>query len=236
MSYINEALRKAQQERDGRYGLFAKAIAPLPEGRRPGRRRVLRGLTAPLAGGVAALLLALPVLNPDFLATRRDTPLPAAAPPPATEAVPPPAAPIPAAAEATVPSAEVGQWQRQALAAQRRGNLRQAESLYRRVLLADPERVEALNNLGVLYMQRKKRDAAIAMFSKAIVVKKDYVDPYYNLACLYAQSREIDEGLWYLKAAVTLHGEARAWAEKDGDLKVLVATDAFKKFMKEREK
>ncbi len=77
-----------------------------------------------------------------------------------------------------------------------------AEALYQRVLALDPGHVRALNNLGVIWMEQRKREAAIALFSRAIILKKDYVDPYYNLACLYARANEIDESLWYLKVAM----------------------------------
>jgi tetratricopeptide (TPR) repeat protein len=95
----------------------------------------------------------------------------------------------------------------------------------------DPHHVRALNNLGVISMGQKKRDRAIALLNKAIVLKRDYVDPYYNLACLYAQTREIDESLWYLNAAMGLNGEVITWAKKDADMQNVVASAAFKKMM-----
>ena len=52
MSYINDALRKAQRERDGRYGRFGGIITSGPE--RPGQPRKRR-----IAIGVAVLLLVL---------------------------------------------------------------------------------------------------------------------------------------------------------------------------------
>ena len=117
----------------------------------------------------------------------------------------------------------------EALAAQRRGDVPGAEALYRRVLALDPDHVRALNNLGVIRMEQKKREAAIALFSRAIILKKEYVDPYYNLACLYARANEIDESLWYLKVAVAINGDVKNWAEKDADMRNVVASPAFKK-------
>ena len=239
MSYINDALRKAQKEREGRYGIFEGFIAsPAGEGVRPGKRLARLGLMALLVGVVAVGLLAVRTLDPAFLAAWRPAPPPAVAesPAPRTVAESPavPAVAVPPAVQATAASREADERQREALAAQRKGALRQAEALYRQVLLLDPERVEALNNLGVLYLQQKKRDWAISMFSKAIVLKKDYVDPYYNLACMYAQAGEIDESLWYLKAALAIDAQVEQWAKKDADLKYLVTSDAFKKIREER--
>ncbi len=81
----------------------------------------------------------------------------------------------------------------EALTAQRRGDHKRAEDLYQQALMLDPGHVRALNNLGVLFMDQKKKREAVALFDRAIVLKKDYVDPYYNLACLYARMDEIDE-------------------------------------------
>lgn len=126
-------------------------------------------------------------------------------------------------------------WYQEALTAQRKRDLGRAKELYRKVLMLDPAHVKALNNLGVIYMAQKMRGKAIAAFSRAVVLKKDYVDPYYNLACLYAQTNEIDESLWYLKVAVTINGDVKNWAGKDADLKNVAASPAFKKMMEGRE-
>jgi hypothetical protein len=80
-------------------------------------------------------------------------------------------------------------------------------------------------------MGQKKRGKAIAVFGRAVVLKKDYVDPYYNLACLYAQTNEIDESLWYLKVAVAIDGGVINWVKKDADMKNVVASPEFKKIM-----
>jgi Tfp pilus assembly protein PilF len=131
------------------------------------------------------------------------------------------------------PEADV--WYKRALIAQRQGDLREARELYLKVLERDPENVKALNNLGVVHMGRKERDKAIAAFSRAVVLRKDYVDPYYNLACLYAQMNEIDESLWYLKVAMEIDGDVKHWVRKDADLKNVAKSPAFKKMMEGRE-
>jgi len=267
MSYINDALRKAQRERDGRYERFGDIIAPCPV--RPGQPRKRR-----LAIGAAITLLVL--IPAGLLLTvyalhqptpvKKGTPVPVAAGPPAAlqpatsqaegatamgEAVPAvkapagrqaekaavrtggkPVPPVAAASPGGTPvprEAEVRY--REALSAQRRGDFKGAEALYQRVLVLDPGHVRALNNLGVICLGQKKRERAIDLFSKAIALKKAYVDPYYNLACLYAQTNEIDESLWYLKVAMTINGDVKNWVEKDADMKNVLASPAFKKIM-----
>ena len=266
MSYINDALRKAQRERDGRYGRFGGIITSGPE--RPGQPRKRR-----LAVGVAVMLL---VLVPAGLILsvyimQQPSPVKKASPQPvvvgnpaafqpltpqaagnaAPEAVPAGATPGGSQVEKTAVSGEGAPaavqkgekpvlreaevWYKEALFAQRKGNLRGAKELYQKVLTLDPGHVKALNNLGVIYMGQKERGKAIAAFGRAVVLKKDYVDPYYNLACLYAQTNEIDESLWYLKVAMTINGDVKNWAGKDADLKNIVASPAFKKIMEGQE-
>ena len=266
MSYINDALRKAQRERDGRYERFGGIIASGAERPEQPRKRTL-------AVGAAVLLLVLVpaglilfvyIMQQPFPA-KKDAPRPvvvenAAAFQPLTPQAAGGAAPetVPAngmpggsqvektavpgeGAPATVPKSEKpvlreaeARYQ-EALIAQRKGDLRGAKELYQKALTLDPGHVKALNNLGVIYMGQKMRGKAIAAFSRAVVLKKDYVDPYYNLACLYAQTNEIDESLWYLKVAVTINGEVKNWAGKDADLKNIAASPAFKKMMEGRE-
>lgn len=248
MSYINDALRKAQRERDGRYERFGGIIASGSE--RPGqprKRRVAIGVAALLVLIPAGLFFAFYLLQPPSPVKKGTAPRPAAVssaasqsatPPTAGEAVPAgtvPKGPEPPAETTTVAASgkplrgEAELRYQEAFSAQRKGDLPKAEALYRRVLTLDPGDVRALNNLGVILMGQRKRERAIELFSKAIALKKDYVDPYYNLACLYAQTNEIDESIWYLKVAMTINGEVKNWAEKDADMKNVVASPAFKK-------
>jgi len=230
MSYINEALKRAQKDKDNRYERFGGVIASGPEGpKRPRKRRAIVGTAVALAILVSAVLLfavyglrqpsARPKGAPPPPATVAEKP----APTPTERAIRPPDEP-PVAREADVRYQE-------ALIAQRMGDLRQAEALYEKVLALDPGHVRTLNNLGVIYMGQKKRGKAIAVFGRAVVLKKDYVDPYYNLACLYAQTNEIDESLWYLKVAAAIDGGVINWVKKDADMKNVAASPEFKKIM-----
>jgi len=253
MSYINDALKKAQGERDSRYERFNGIIAPSPApSPRPRRKRFLAGGLAALAVvATAALLLTVYVRNPSPPSGKGSRPsLPAAvsassaavqtkAPqavaPAAGSSASPAAAPhavqaaTPQAEDKLSPEAEAGY--QAAVLAQRKRDLDKAETLYRKVLALAPGHVQSLNNLGVLYMGQKKRDRAISMFSRAIVLRKDYVDPYYNMACLHAQNNEIDESLWYLKAAVAINAGVKKWAESDADMRNVTKSPAFKKIM-----
>lgn len=233
MSYINDALRKAQNERDGRYSKWSAALPPVvDEPRRLPNRRVMAAMAVALLLLVTAGLLAVLYvrdrpsspdkgIRPPALAEERNAPSPGTG----SGAV---ATPQRGAAE---PGASAEQRYREALSAQRTGDHRRAEALYRQALAIEPGHVRALNNLGVLYMDAQKAEEAMAMFGKAIVLKRDYVDPYYNLACLYARKKEIDESLWYLKVAMTISDEVKNWVMKDADMENVVASPLFKKMM-----
>jgi tetratricopeptide (TPR) repeat protein len=231
MSYINDALKKAQKERDGRYERFGGIIDAGSEGPGlPRKRRLAIGAAVVslvlISGGVLWAVYCTRPSPP----VKKEVPAPVVAGSPAAQA-PPVSSEVSAPVKEAPAVREAETLFQEALAAQRRGDLKGAETLYRKVLLLAPDHVRALNNVGVLYMGQKKRNPAIAMFSRAIVLKKDYVDPYYNLACLYAQAKEIDESLWYLKVAMTINGDVKNWVEKDADMKNIAASPAFKKFM-----
>ncbi|OIP93888.1 MAG: hypothetical protein CO013_12355 [Syntrophobacterales bacterium CG_4_8_14_3_um_filter_58_8] len=230
MSYINDALRKSQKDKDNRYEPFGGVIVPgLEAANRPRKRQVIVGTTVALVILVSAVLLFAvyglqqPSARPKGASPPEATVAARPAPKAAERVIRPPAGP-PETREADVRYQE-------ALIAQRKGDLRRAEALYKKVLALDPGHVRALNNLGVIYMGQKKRGKAIAVFGRAVVLKKDYVDPYYNLACLYAQTNEIDESLWYLKVAAAIDGGVINWVKKDADMKNVVASPEFKKIM-----
>jgi tetratricopeptide (TPR) repeat protein len=266
MSYINDALRKAQRERDGRYERFGGIITSGPErSGQPGKRKLAVEVAVMFLVLIPAGLLLFvyvmqqpspvkkvplqPVVVGNSAAFQPLTPKEAGNASP--EAVPAGATPGGLQVEKTAVSGErapatvqkgekpvpreLEVWYKEALLAQRKGDLRGAEDLYEKVLTLDPGHVRALNNLGVIYMGQKKRGKAIAAFGRAVVLKKDYVDPYYNLACLYAQTNEIDESIWYLKVAMTINGDVKNWAGKDADMKNIVASPAFNKIMEGRE-
>ena len=79
----------------------------------------------------------------------------------------------------------------------------------------------ALNNLGVILINERNFPAARTRFEKAIRLKPGYIDPYYNLACFYALTNQPEEGLRYLKRAVSINPKVKGWALKDTDLEKL---------------
>ena len=111
----------------------------------------------------------------------------------------------------------------------RSGRYQEAKKLYEAVLGLDPGHVEALNNLGVIYIRDKDYLRAEENFEKAVLLKPSYSEPYYNLACLYSIRGEIDRSLAYLKKAAGLNGNVVDWARNDSDLQGLWELEEFKK-------
>ena len=106
-----------------------------------------------------------------------------------------------------------------------------AKKLYEEVLGLDPGYVDALNNVGVIYIRDKDYMAARRSLEKAIRLNPVYVEPYYNLACLHAIKGEVRQGLVYLKKAISLDHAVRDWAQNDTDLVNLRALPEFKEIM-----
>jgi tetratricopeptide (TPR) repeat protein len=272
MSYINEALKKAQRDRDSRYERFGGIIASAPVSKEKSFKRKLvigsaialivlipTGLfiavyivqlppsfmkgSSPAVGSdnhekKSAIVskekdpIAIPEVKADSTMQEEQTGVPQGE---ASTAIQADGKPMPSAAALSPGGSQShreaeGRYT-EALNAQRRGDHKKAEILYQQALTLNPGHVRALNNLGVLAMEQKKKGQAVALFNRAIGLKQDYVDPYYNLACLYARADEIDESLRYLKIAMAINGDVKNWLEKDADMKSVVTSAAFKKIM-----
>jgi len=73
------------------------------------------------------------------------------------------------------------------------GNLPLAEALLKRATEVDPKNKFAWNNLGLIYLQTRQDDQAIASFQKQIDVNPYDEFAYNNLGRVYWQERKYDE-------------------------------------------
>jgi len=119
----------------------------------------------------------------------------------------------------------------EALRHQREGHLQKAKELYKKVIKLDPQNIEALNNLGVVYMDSKVYKWATIRLKDALRIKPDYADAHYNLACLYARQNDTAQSIRYLKKAVGYNPDVRRWAKNDKDLQILADLPEFKKLV-----
>lgn len=247
MSYINDALRKVQKEKESGYVAYKSIVsAPGKELNRPSKWLSIIGLLTVLffAAGIIVLLYWLEYKKMPAKAPRQAAPLAIVIP-----AEPQPVNEMPVEnirepvfkTKKALPEIKVEPEKvdaktlyAQALKKQKEGNLKKARNLYRKVLKIDPQNIQALNNLGVIHMKNKDYKKAIMRFNDAINIKHDYTDAHYNLACLYAQKNDASRSLFYLKNAVRFNPEARKWAGNDGDLRVMADLPEFKKLLEKK--
>ncbi|MEA3470760.1 MAG: tetratricopeptide repeat protein [Thermodesulfobacteriota bacterium] len=228
MSHINDALKKAQEEKDSIYKKYGRIISA-PSYGKTGRKR--KWLTAFLCASIVFLfslfLLARYVTVPSddtggrmasvekvdkkerVLQRQEKTPSPRVSEKPF----------------------DAGVLYQKALGYQQKNDLDKAERLYGNILKRDPEFVYALNNLGVIYMGKKRDEDAVEMFEKAIEHSDGYVDPYYNLACIYSKRGYVSKSLNYLKMAVQLNNSVKNWVKNDKDLRNVSSLEEFKEIV-----
>jgi tetratricopeptide (TPR) repeat protein len=111
------------------------------------------------------------------------------------------------------------------------GRFQEAKKLYEAVVEMDPGYVDALNNLGVIYIHDGNFDAAKENLEKAVRLDPAHVESYYNMACMYSIKGEIKQGLEYFKRAISLEKDVRGWAMVDSDLQNLKTMDEFNKLL-----
>ncbi len=260
MSYINDALHKVQKEKESPYAAYGEIIST--EGKKPAAGKKWSSVVGLLiifffAAGLVALLY-----WPDIRKTPRAVTLVPASDVATTQTVQvmPPAdvlkTPAPRPSEvkekkqiavisgnkiqqeaAPQPAlADPGKLFEQALQKQREGRLEEARELYKQVLKKEPRHLQALNNLGVVYLKMKRYKWAIIRFNDALNIQHNYVDAHYNLACLYAQKGDTKQSLFYLKNAMDYNPDVRQWAAQDDDLKNIADLPEFNKILQALDK
>ncbi len=234
MSYIHEALKKAQKEKDALHGKYRRIVST-------------SGYKAKFFSGkglwwTSSLVITLafttylwlsskgtqpPVNEPEMLEAIPDQESKSLVinEPETPEAIPDPEP------ESLLIAVELYE---KAKRFQKSGRLQEAKRFYKKTLNVDPDYVDALNNIGVIHIHDRRYAAARNSFEKAIELEPDYVDPYYNLACLHALQGKVTEGLRYLKKAILLDPSAKDWARGDTDLTNLYAVPEFQKIVRNR--
>ncbi len=248
MSHINEALRKAQKDRDARSLEYTGILSSRKEEKRTVWRRAL------LWSSLLLIFILLAFTSYSWWDSRGKESLAPADKKALAKRPPLPKSPgrektsRPETAEGAKVSPQKtaaiarGSHQNAASSAKafyekamrfhKRGRLQDAKRFYQEALRLDPGYVDALNNLGVLHIRDKDYNAARRSFEKAIQLHPGYVDSYYNLACLYAIEGDARQSLDHLKKATSLDRAAKDWAQKDTDLENLRGLPEFEEIVK----
>lgn len=93
---------------------------------------------------------------------------------------------------------------RTALQHHQQGQLAQAEALYRKVLEALPQHVDALHYLGVIYHQNNLHDLAIATIAKALAIDPNNADFLSNQALALKAAGRLEDAVKTLQKAFSL--------------------------------
>ncbi len=104
---------------------------------------------------------------------------------------------------------QLGATYKLALDAMNAADYAKAETLFKEVLLANPSVASAHHNLGYVYMQQNKADAAEESYRKAIEVDPNKSDSYIALAALLAAKGKVAEGFDLLNGVAALFGAGR---------------------------
>jgi tetratricopeptide (TPR) repeat protein len=227
MSYITDALKRAQKANDDRYLPYRDIISARPRRRVRGKKRLILGVS--LASLVLLASTAFSLITYLGQEGTQDGTIPAA---PATLR-----AKVDAAARQPVrlapedPARDADILFQAGLRRQQAGDFGDAEALYRKSIESDPKNLNALNNIGVLFMHQKRDGDAIDIFYQLLDAKGDWADPYYNLACLFSRQGDVPKSLKYLKIALWLNKNLREWARNDPDLEPLRSRPEYSKIV-----
>ena len=101
---------------------------------------------------------------------------------------------------------------RTAVSLHRAGELDKAERLYQRLLAANPNHVEALHFLGVLYHQRGRSERALKSIKAAIALAPGYADAHNNLGNVLKETNQLELALRAYRRVVAINPQhADAW-------------------------
>jgi len=92
----------------------------------------------------------------------------------------------------------------QALALHQRGQLGEAERLYRQVLARHPDNLDALNLLGVLALQTGRNEQAIDLIGRALARNDRVADFHNNIAEAYRRCARLDAAAAHFAKAAEL--------------------------------
>ena len=84
------------------------------------------------------------------------------------------------------------------------GMLDNAITAFKKVILINPNHVDAHNNLGVALKNQGRFDEAIESFQRVLKIKNDYVDAYYNLGNIFWEQGKYNESVEYFKKSILL--------------------------------
>lgn len=90
---------------------------------------------------------------------------------------------------------------KQALEAQKSGDMENALSLYTKTIVLKPNYTKAHNNLGTIYAKKGNYTKAEEEYRQAIMIDPQYKTALMNLALIYLEKRDFEKFYEYWKRA-----------------------------------
>jgi predicted TPR repeat methyltransferase len=116
--------------------------------------------------------------------------------------------PVPKRAHRDVNRTDLGT----AVSLHRAGEFDKAGQLYQRLLATNPDHVEALHFLGVLYHQRGQSERAVKSIKAAIALAPNYADAHNNLGNVLKEANQLELALRAYRSVVAIDpNHADAW-------------------------
>jgi tetratricopeptide (TPR) repeat protein len=75
-----------------------------------------------------------------------------------------------------------------------------------------------LNNLGLLFKNKKQYSESLRLFKEAIILNKNLIDPYINIINIYIIKEQFEDGIIFLEQNKNLLKEDNRYFEKAGYL------------------
>jgi tetratricopeptide (TPR) repeat protein len=84
-------------------------------------------------------------------------------------------------------------------------NLQDAHNYYQKVLALDPNYINALNNLGVIFQRLGKKQRAKECYEKAIKINPNYADAHYNLGNIFKELERNQKAKEYFEKVIEIN-------------------------------
>ncbi|MDO9529564.1 MAG: tetratricopeptide repeat protein [Syntrophales bacterium] len=111
------------------------------------------------------------------------------------------------------------------------GALESAIDEYEKALSIQPDILPVLNNLALVYVQKKDYAKAASVFGKMISIEPDKADNYYNMACMHALQNNINEAMSWLKKAIEKGYDKWDLIKTDGDLESIRKSSDYRELI-----
>ena len=126
---------------------------------------------------------------------------------------------------AVEPRATVGRLFSQAVAAHRAGDLPSAHALYDRVLAAEPDHADALNNLGIILSAEQQYDRALELLRRAATLAPKNAGTWNNIGTALREQGKSADAIAAFRQALSL--DPRHLGARVGLAQQYVAIDAL---------